>query len=212
MGTRDHRSLNAIILTTTYNNIFRRIFNEFEKKIFLKINNKEPVDETWTEYLAAGCVPKPTYFISAVYYMRVELTHENRYDLRDNILCQLYPIFKNSSKEKMEFMLRVILEELSSRILQMNVVTFEDIKNISFRDILLASSKVTSSREFDGEQLKAMLMSLPLQRNALQTEYENYVDSLVKSRAALWKIKNGAEREYERGIESDFVVSAVRLK
>lgn len=212
MENRYRDKLNTIIVAADYNSRFRTIYREFEKKIYLKIANKEPVHESLMELASSGCVPKPTYFFGATCYMQIELTQSNAQDLRDTIFSQLYPIIKNLSADNMNLMLRSIFESLSNKILRMDVVGFEELKDISYRDLLLDAKPFTKALAHQDPDTLSLLQSLPQQRDLFQKEYNNYIETLIHSRAGLWKLENLRQKEYEREIDSEFVLSSVKLK
>jgi len=212
MVNRYLTKISTILTAENYNKAFREIYRDFENKIFLKINNKDPVRESLLDFALSGCMPKPTYFVGAVYYMRVELTLEHIQDLRDTIFSQLYPVIKINTPDNLELMLRCILEKLAKQILLMDVITFEDLKDIDFRNVLLASSQyMKASRQQDGN-IESILKALPEARDKFMWEYESYVNNLIKSRSAIWKLKNLDQQEYERELQTEFVLSSVTIK
>jgi hypothetical protein len=213
MDIRYRSKINPIIISANFNKQFRSMYNDFAKDIYFKINHKKPIEQSFIEQVLSGFHTKPVYYLSADYYMQIELSAENKQGLRDTIFCQLYPIITNSNTQQIDIMLRCILETLSKMILQMDVVTFYDLTNISFRDMLLASKSLLASKEFEDGHIQAMLLSLPIEHNRYQAEYESFVKNLAKSRTAIWKrMPDSKEEDYKRQIESDFVVSAVKMK
>lgn len=211
MKNRGRGNLDAIIAASKYNNAFRSIYREFENSIFFKINNKEPVHESLSELVASGCMPKPSHFFSATCYMRIELTMEHVNELRDTMFSQLYPVIRNLNSEQMNLMLRSILEAISKQILQMDLITFEDLMNIDFRNILLSSSKFLHAVQDNPENIELLLRKLPEAREKFMHEYESYINEMVSSRFALWRLKDFKNEEYEREIENEFVLSSIKL-
>lgn len=211
MKSRERDKINAIITASNYNNLFRTIYKNFEKDIFLKIKNKEPVHESLLELAFDGCIPKPTYFFGATYYMRVELTIEHVLDLRDTIFSQLYPVLRNSQPQEMELLLHCLLDAIAKKIFRMDVVEFEDLKNINYGEILLSSKKFISTELHHNPQIVNILQHLPQEREKFQVEYDHYIGKMVNSRTSLWHIQDLSLREYEREIETEFVLTSIKL-
>jgi hypothetical protein len=211
MDTRAKTKVKLLVIASNYNKTFKTIYNEFEKNIFFKINHKEQVRDTFMDRAFPGCMPNKTFFLNATYYMRVELSQEHTRDLSDTIFSQLYPIIKDLSQPDLELMLRCVLEALSKKILLSDLLTYDDLKNIDFRDILLESNRFKKGIKEQHAGILSMLENLPQARDGLQREYNEYVESLITSRAAFWKTPDYRKKEADREIESQFVLSTIKL-
>jgi hypothetical protein len=210
MGRGKKANVSTIVIAATYNNTFNKIYHEFENKIFFKINHKDPVYQSWGDYIASGFTTKPTYFLGATYYMRMELSIEHVYQLRDALFAQFFPIIKEISPTTLDVVLRSLLEALSDKILQLDVVTFDELMNINYRDLLLESKPFLKACK-DDEALMSMLQNLTQHRQASLPELQIYTDKLAKSRATLFKSKAMREEEYKMEIESEFVMSGIKI-
>jgi hypothetical protein len=212
MESRDHTKMSMVVVADIYNKTFKKIYNEFENKIFLRIRQRNPIQDPLIDFALSGCVAKPSYFFAAVCYMRIELTGEHIQDLRDSIFCQLFPVIKRSSTENVELILRCLLEAISKKILQLDVVNFEDLKNIDYRSILLQSNPFMQAMSHQDGRTVTTLQMLSFARDKDKKEYDAYVEKLVASRSKILKGEDYEEKEYYREMESEFVLSAVKLK
>lgn len=209
MESKYQRNLNTIVAAANFNRAFRDIYKEFEKEIFLKINHTQHEHQSPDEISLDDRFSQPTYDLSAVYYMRVELTMEHVCDLRDTIFSQLFPAIQIASRENLELILRSIFKALAKEILYMDLIQYDDIKKINFKDMLLRSKDFMHGPQTEG--VLAILNTLVTSRDKSLPELTNYVNKLVESRSGLWKIENLQDKEYQREIETQFVLSEVRL-
>lgn len=212
MESKYQRNLNTIVVANNFNRAFKSIYHEFEKEIFLKLNHIPHTHASPNELSLDERFSQTVYHLSAVYYMRIELTSEHVNELRDTIFSQLYPAFKVSTPENMDLILRSILKTLAKEIFYMDVITFDDIKKINYRDLLLKSKLFLNAPREQTDNLVDVLNTLPEARERALPEFEHYVNNLVQSRAGLWKIENLAEKAYQQEIETQFILSEVKLK
>ena len=211
MKSRAHGKIEAIIAASNFNHAFKKVYREFEDSIFLKIKNKDPAPTTLEEFIASGCSPKKSYFFVATCFMRIELTLEHVNEMRDTIFSQLYPVIRNISTDHLELMLQCIFKAISKKILQLDLVMFEDLMNVDFRNILLSSKTFMQAVKIEKLNIESILTALPSERDKFMHEYENYMHDLINSKSSLWRLKNFKDEQYEREIENEFVLSTFRI-